>query len=353
MYPEGSLGFDLSGRHIQLLDAFAAKQLGAVEGRLDAQESMSVSDFGTYLGTILRNIFTGTWAEVQGAYAQYTHAMDLPDFEEYSSYRWGRFPDWSQRALGADVDELAIKEYPGPKQKLIEWAAAFSVTRRLILADRSNRISQLPAALAEAGSRTKSKRAVAQLIANPTMFDGNAFISAAHNNIGTTALTADIAGVDIIKAILDSFRAQTDDEGYKIDLGGGQYVLVVPPALRWIANALASAPLVPVDVTSGTSVLRANEVAGTFSVVVEPYLTDANNYYMFLNPNGPQGAIAALNLNGNTSPAMFQRDSGKLGILGTGSDPYTWVFDKLEYFGRDDYDFVPFEFRTVFGGIVA
>lgn len=353
MYPEGSFGAELEGRRIRLLDAFAAKQVDAVEQRLSAEESMSVSDFGTYLGTILRKIFLGTWAEVQGAWGQYTHAVSLPDFEEYSSYRWGRFPDWQRRALNADVEQLAIKEYPGPTQQLIEFAAGFSVTRQLILADRANRIAQLPAALAEAGSRTKSKRAVAQLEGNPVMFDGNALISSAHNNIGSTALTADTAGVEALKAIFDSFAAQTDDEGYKIDLGGGTYVLVVPPALRWTAAALATKDMLPYDASSGTSQMRANEVSGKFSVVVEPYLTDTNNYYMFLNPGGPQGALAALNLNGKTTPSLFQKDSGKIGILGAGDDPYTWVFDKLEYFGRDDYDFQPYEFRTVFGALVA
>lgn len=361
-YADGTFGADLGGRNLRLFDGFAKKQeailsLGGIEaaiesGRFTAEEAMSVSDFGTYMNTILRKTFLGTWDEVQGAWGEYTHDMPLDDFEQYTSYRWGRFPDWPQRPLGSDIEQLGLKEYPGPAVQLIEFAAGFTVTRRLILADRAQRIAQLPAALGEAGARTQSKRAVSQLESNPTMFDGNAWISAAHNNLGSTALTRDQAGVNALRAAFDAIEAQTDDEGYKIALGGGDYVLLVPRALQWIARALAERDELPQG-SATTDLMRPNDLVGRFRVVVDPFLTDVTNWYLFLNPRGPQGALAALNLNGQTRPSLFQKDERKVGILGSGDDPYTWRWDELEYIGRHDFDFQPTEFRTLFGAIVA
>jgi hypothetical protein len=351
-YPAGSLGAELNGRRLRILDAFAEKQRAAVEGRLSAEEAMSVDDFPTYIASFSRTTFLGTWEEVAGTWSQWTKEMRLEDFEEYNSYRWGRFPDWPERPLNSDIEQLAIREFPGPAVKLKEWAAGFSVTRQLILADRLNRITELPAALGEAGSRTQTKRAISRLEANPTMFDGNALFSSAHNNIGTTALTRTIAGVNALIAAFDAIEAQTDDEGYKIVNGAGRYVLVVPRALQWVAWALRDRDQIPQG-TGATDLLRPNDAVGRFEVVVDPYLTDTNNWYLFLNPTGPQGAIAALNLNGNTTPYLGQKDDKKIGILGRGEDPYTWRYDYLEWMGRHDFDYQPVEFRSVYGGIVA
>lgn len=352
-YAPGTLGADLGGRRLRLLDAFVEKQDLAIRNLLSAEEAMSVSDFPTYVGTFNRTTFLGTWEEVQGSWEQYTHAMELPDFLEYSSFRWGRFPDWPQRPLNSDVEQLAIREFPGPAVQLIEWAAGYAVTRQLILADRLDKINQLPAALGEAGSRTQTKRAVSVLEGNPTMFDGKALFHADHNNIGSTALTADRAGVEALKVAFDAIDNQTDDEGYKIATAGGRYVLVVPRQLQWIANTLRNRDTVPYAVGTADAMPRVNEVVGTFDVVVERYLTDANNWYLMLNPTGPQGALAALNLNGNTQPYLGQKDDRKMGVLGRGEDPYTWKYDELEYMGRHDFDFQPTEFRTAFGSIVT
>lgn len=352
LYPEGSFGAELGGRRLRLFDAFIEKQRAAQEEQLSAEEAMSVADFATYIATISRTTFLGTWDEVQGAWGEYTHDMPLEDFEEYATYRWGRFPDWPLRPLNADVEQLAIREYPGPRVRLKEFAAGFTVTRQLILADRLNKITDLPRALGEAGGRTQSKRAASQLEANPTMFDGNAWFSAAHLNTGTTALTRTQAGVDALRAAFDAIEAQTDDEGYKIVQGGGEYVLVVPRALQWIARALQGLDEIPQG-TGATDLQRPNDLVGRFRVVVEPYLTDVTNWYLFLNPTGPQGALAALNLNGVTRPQLFQKSDTKVGILGSGDDPYTWRFDYLEYMGRHDFEYLPTEFRTVYGSIVA
>src|SRR5690349_13328432 len=111
-YAEGTFGADLGGRTLRLFDAFSKKQdaviaAGGISAFIDngdfslmsAEEAYGVSDFPTYMGTILRKTFLGTWDEVQGQWPQWTHEMSLDDFEQYTSYRWGRFPDWPQRPL--------------------------------------------------------------------------------------------------------------------------------------------------------------------------------------------------------------------------------------------------------------
>lgn len=364
MYPIGSLGYEAQGRHLRTLDAYIEARAGVrarlanqsmlnVEQReLLAQEAMSVSDFPTYIGSFQRRSFLGRYTEVSGAWAQYTHTMSVEDFETYTTSRFGRFPDIPQKPLNGPYEHMAIQELPGPSIKLIEWGAAWSLTRQLVLSDRLGKIRDLPTLAADAMARTVSKRAVSVLLSNPLTYDGIALIHASHNNIGSTALTADIAGVTALIAAFDAIDTQTDAEGYKIVGPGSNYTLIIPRQLRWIAEQLRDQPTLPLDVTSGTSLQRSNQVQGRFTIVEEPYLTDANNWYVTVDPQGDNGFIAAITLNGNTTPFIGLKDPGVRGILG-GDDPYSFDFDEIDYKVRHDFDFVPLEWRNVYGSIVA
>lgn len=336
------------GRHVRIFDAYIEAREQAERGELDAEEAMSTSDFGTYLGKFLRHTFLDRYTEIQGAWPQYTKDYSLEDFEEYTSSRFGRFTDIPEKPLNGPYEELAIREYDAEKLKLKEFGAGFSVTRQLIISDRLNKLADLPTQFAEAMARTVSKRAaVTAFQSNPTMYDGNALFSANHSNIGSTALTADTTGMGVLIAAEQALDAQTDDEGYKIQTPGRR-ILIIPVELRWIVNALVNNELLP----NGASVLEANLVKGRYDVIEEPFFTDANNWYMASDLKGPLGFLAAVTLNGNTTPFLGLKDPGVRGILG-GNDPYSFEFDEISYKIRHDFEFKPVEWRGVYGAIVA
>lgn len=343
-----SMGLPI-GKHVRLYDAYLEAKEAAENGELDAQEAMSTSDFPTYLAKLVRHTFLDRFQEIQGVWPSYTRPVSLEDFEEYTSSRFGRFTDIPQKALNGAYDEFAIKEFGNEVMRLREWGAGFSVTRQMIISDRLNKIAELPSLLAEALQRTISKRAaVTVLQGNPTMYDGNALISAGHSNIVATALAATTTGRDNLETLDLLFDALTDDEGYTI-VSPGARTLVIPTELRFVARAINENELLP----NGASALEANTVRGIFgNIVIEPFLTDANNYYVLSDPTGRLSPIAAITLNGNNTPFIGLKDPGVRAVLG-GNDPYSFDFDEIKYKLRHDFEFKAIEWRGIVGAIVT
>jgi hypothetical protein len=318
-------------------------------GILDAEEAMSVSDFPTYITKLVRHAFLARFNEIQGVWSQYTRDFSVEDFEEYTSSRFGRLPDVPERAANAPYDQVALREFDAEKIRLKEWGYGFAVTRRLILADRLNKIQELPGLAAEALARTMSKKAAIDAFqSNPTMYDGYALFSTEHKNLNSVGLSADIAGALVVKNVDLKFDDQVDDEGYPIVTPGGR-TLIIPSELRYVAKALNENELLP----NGASALEVNQVRGLFSnIILEPYFTDATNWYLAADPTGAFAFLAAINLNGNTTPFIGLKDPGVRGVLG-GDDPYSFEFDEIEWKLRHDFNFKPVEWRGVQGAIVT
>jgi hypothetical protein len=337
------------GKHVRIFDAYIEAREAAENGELDAEEAMSISDFPTYLGALVRHTFLSRFNEIQGAWTQYTRPMPLEDFEEYTASRWGRFGDIPEHALNSEYPELVIGEFPAQPIRVREWGAAFSVTRQLIISDRLNKIAEFPGLLAEALARTMSKRAaITKLQGNPTMYDGNALISTNHGNMVTTALVADTTGMANLQTLDLKFDDMTDDESYLIVTPGAR-TLLIPSELRYVAKALNENAQLP----NGSSQLESNLVQGLFSnIIIDPFLTDANNYYVLSDPTGQLSPIAAINLNGNTTPFIGLKDPGVRAVLG-GNDPYSFEFDEVKYKIRHDFEFAAVEWRGIVGAIVT
>jgi len=337
------------GRTIRVYEAYIEAKKQADAGLLDAEEAMSTSDFPTYMSALIRHRFLTRFSELQGVWTQYTKDFSLEDFEEWTSSRFGRFADISQKALNAPYEQLAIKEFPAEKLRLKEWGNGFSLTRQLILADRLGEIARLPNLLAEALARTMSKRcAVTMFEGNPTMYDGEALFSAAHGNIKTTALTANITGVQTVQAADLLFDDMTDDEGYKIVTPGNR-TMIIPTEYRWIAKALQQNQLIP---NAGGTALDANLIAGTFDILMEPFFSDDDSWYLAADLKGDMAFMAHITLNGNTTPFVGLKDPAVRAVMG-GNDPYSFEFDEVEYKLRHDFEFKPIEWRGIIGSVVS
>jgi hypothetical protein len=351
-YQPGSFGYDAGGRHLRVLDLYVRARQAAANGLLSAEEAMSTSDFPTYMTKFFRHNFQARINEVQGSWEQYTADFSVDDFETYTSSRWGRFPDIPEKSLNGPYEELAIKELPGPSISLREFGASFALTRQLILSDRLREIAKLPNLFAEAMARTQSKEAaINQFQSNPTMWDGNALFSAQHANTGTTALTADVPGMNALIAAEQAIDAQVDGEGYPINMAGNTHTLIIPKALRWVAAALNTRDTIPNSVGTPT-VLLANQVAGRYNIIEEPFFTDATNWYMSIDLKGELAFLAYVTLNGQRTPFLGLKDPGVRAVLG-GEDPYSFDFDEVAYKIRHDFNYIPIEWRGIYGSIVA
>lgn len=361
-YLPGQYGYESGGRPLRIFESWIMAQEMVANGQQvfpslpgeeydRAQEAMSVSDFTTYMGVLYRHSFNDRYQEIVGRWTEYSRPMSVPDFETYTSSKFGRFPNIPEKPPGAPYEEITIRELPGPQVSLREWGAGFSLTRRLILSDRMDKIAGLPTLFAESFARTKSTEAINTVFeSNPIMWDGFALISNDHGNMGSTALTADQAGAAALIAADLALMDQVDEEGYPININtNGTRTLLIPPELKYVAEALTSHELLP-NVSNN---LQVNQARGIITnTIIDPYLKDANDWFVLTDPTGPLAPMVALNLNGQLTPFIGQRDPGVRALSG-GTDPYTFDFDELNFKGRDDYAFIATEWRGIYGSIVS
>lgn len=357
VYAPGTLGHLAGGRPLMVVEAYKALRELSTDGKtvMLGSEAMSVSDFPNYLQSIQRHSFQERLVEIQGKYDQYTAPVDVPDFEEYTASRFGRFPDVPQKPLNGEYRKSAIRELPGPSYKIIEWGDGYDITRQLILADQLDKLTDLPELKAEAVARTKSKRAVAVLESgfSADMWDGDPPFSSAHGNRGTTALTATMAGAAALQAAFLAIDTQTDQEGYLVNNEQSPKILIVPRTLQEVAENLRDYENLPIDGTA-TALQRPNPVRGKFTVVVEWYLTDDTNWYVVVGATNRRTAtIVRLRLRGQDRPYIGRKNPGVIGLLGNPDDPYSFEWDEQEYKCRDDFDFVFMDYRSAYGSEVA
>ena len=161
---------------------------------------------------------------------------------------------------------------------------------------------------------------------NPTIYDEVNLFDADHNNIGTGALAE-----STLAAGITAMREQTSEKGNPLNVEPGY--LLVPPELEFTAKKLVNSTLVPGGNNNDINVLQ-----GMVEVLVEPLLSDANNWYLAAKPS----SIATI----------------EVGFLGGRETPEILVkedFDRdvIWYKGRMVFGGAIMDYRGFYGGIVA
>jgi len=149
---------------------------------------------------------------------------------------------------------------------------------------------------------------------NSAIYDGDELFHANHSNLGSSALDE-----SSLAAAVTAMREQMSEKGNPLNIEPG--FLVVPPELEFTAKKLVHSALVPGGSNNDINVLQ-----GMVEVLVEPLLTDANNWYLVAKPS----SIATV----------------EMGFLGGSETPEILVKEDF------DRDVIWYKGRIVFGGAV-
>ena len=98
-----------------------------------------------------------------------------------------------------------------------------------------------------------------------------------------------------------------------------------------------------------------NPLAGILpanGVVRDPFFSDANDWYMFADPNDVP-AFAVGFLDGREEPFVGLKDPMVRAALGAGTDPYTYELDSIDFKVRFDFGVAPVDPRGAFRAVVA
>ena len=87
------------------------------------------------------------------------------------------------------------------------------------------------------------------------------------------------------------------------------------------------------------------------AIVREPFLSDANNWYLVADPTKVPGFAVGF-LNGNEQPFVGLKDPSVRNALGAGMDPYTFELDSVDFKCRHDFGVACVDPRAAFVSIV-
>jgi hypothetical protein len=325
------------GGQVKLFEGFL--QWTETEEAETLRESGSSSDFATYLADKATKRLMWGYNEQTANWREYTRVYQVADFKPISFVRLSEMQDLLEFHEGGEYRDSEIAEIVGPSLTVKTYGRLFSLTRKAIINDDLNQLRDRPAAMGRAAARTLNRAVVGNLVANPNAYDAKALFHNDHNN-----LISDVLSETGLQNAIIKLRTQTDPNGLRVALR--PHRLVIPAELEFTARRLLNSTEIHQPGAGSTAAYgqgSLNPVQGIVQYIIEDYLTDATDWYLFANPTeAPTVAVGFLN--GREVPDTFLKDPGMRSVLG-GSDPYAMEFDEIVWKIRHDFGVGVFDWR--------
>lgn len=343
-------GYGDIGRPVRFFEGY--REWNAGSSAIEVRESGSTSDFATYLSTLIYKVFWDRYQRADSNWRQWTGVMSVSDYKEITSVSLSGFPRLLKVREGGEFKDAEISELVGPKIKVEKFGRLFSLTREAIINDDLTRFRDVPSSMAEAAVTSIAIDIVqSTLEANPVAYDGTAFFHANHGNLITDALSETGLANAITK-----MRSQTDPDGYRVNIKPAR--LLIPVGLEFTAARILNSTQVFIQGSGTTAAYgqgMANVVQNIVSYSVEPYLTDANDWYLFADPNTTRPAMQVAFLNNMDRPQIGLKNPEITLIMGGlgNTDPYTMSFEEIWWKVRWEWAVRMWEWRSAVKSVVA
>jgi len=203
-------------------------------------------------------------------------AMTIPSTKDTETYAWLGELAGMREWLG-DRQIKALSEY-AYSLKNRAWEDSIGVDTFTLEDDQYGQIAIRARSLGEQARMHRDQIVVETLVAGTTgdCYDGQDFFDASHSsadsgtqsNLGSSALSA--ASLDATRIAMAKFA---NDRGVR--MGIIPDTIVIPVDLERVAKELILSPYNP---ESANQVVNTNQ--GTYRIIVSPWLTDTNNWFM-------------------------------------------------------------------------
>ena len=187
------------------------------------------------------------------------------------------------------LDERQIKAFVESSFSIRNktWESTIGVDRSAIEDDRYGQIKVRIRSLAYEAANHKEQMIMNLLALGATSncYDGQYFFDTDHVTVGADYQVAqsnkgtDALSAASLQAAITAMSKVKDDRGRP--MGVLADTIVIPPDLEWTARELLESVYFP-DKLSGTDNQKnaANTLKGRLDLIISPYLTDANNWYL-------------------------------------------------------------------------
>ena len=266
----------------------------------------------------------------------------VKDFRTQEAVLVGGFGDLATvDPEAADYQEIAGVTDEESTYSIGQKGNLLTITRKTIVNDDISIIQRLIDGLGRAARRTHAKYVWALITGNANCSDGTAIFTGGHGNLGATALSHATALI-AYKAL----AAMTEkDSGERIGLLSDASI---KPNLFGPIDIMETVAQIAEDeyyfsANDLTTKVR-NPLKGKINGIVNPLMTDTNNWYMLLPPEVID-LIEMGYLNGREEPELFVADGVQA--------EQVFVADKVRYKIRHEYAGANIDYRGGYGAIVA
>ena len=326
---------------------------------MDLAEAKTKADFASFLyGPVQQSVYNG-YTKVSPQYRKYGKIENVNDFRARRIRGLNGISGIGYVGDSGEYAEMDRTERPNAELVIDTYGGVYGITRQAIINDDSGSLlKDNPSEMGYAAAVFVTETIIAYIESNPTAPDGTATFDASRNNAVTTALSE-----DSLATAISTMENQLDDDGRQIVVRP-RTLAVKNVRLELIANRIIRSQDTGAQQTYtgaagvGSSVFDKgtdNMLAGILpadAVVRDPYWSDANDWYLFADPSDVQGFCIGF-LNGKETPSVFLKDTEARTAMGSGSDPYTWELDSVDFKVRLDFGVTIADPRAVYRSVVA
>lgn len=265
------------GRIKPLVASVAGLDYSATDSEFMA--AMTTSDFPMLLRNATKRVLDAGFGRAATTYEHLINRVAHPDFREYNSVTRQKIPQevWQPIVEGGEAKRFILTE-TGDSAKIESKAAAFNITRQMLVNDDLGAFTNMVSEFAESANLHINHCVYAFLEARGAyagykMKDGKPLFDNAHKNLlsGANSKLAE-AG---LKAARLAMMRQKDEFGNSIRVL--PKILIVPPELLDVAQQLLVSPAtLELNKNSGVK----NIYEGAYAVVSDPEMENADAWYL-------------------------------------------------------------------------
>jgi hypothetical protein len=265
-----------------------------------SRSGQTTSDFPVLLENTMHKTLLAAYQTEPDAWRQIAKTSSVSDFRAWKRLHTGSLANLTPVNEAGELLNMPISDATAESVQISRYGNIVSITPETIVNDDFDWIANQSAALGRAAARTIETAVFAKLLSNPTMSDGNALFSAAHNNIETSGGPVTVAAVDAGRVKMAS-QMEKDANDY---LNIRPSIILCGLAQGGNARTVAFSQF---DPDQAARLMVQNKVAGVLNTVVDsPRIT--TGWYLLADPLRAS-VIEVAFLDGNQNPRLQQEES--------------------------------------------
>lgn len=260
---------------------------GERPGRFSPSElltrAIATTDYPLILGSTVNRFLRKFYDAQNFDWKKLANEVPAPDFRQRTGVGASGKVTFEEIAEGGLYKNTLLLTEEAATVKLKTFGRKITISRQSIINDDLGVFNYLPKVIAMGAANFQADKVWALITSNAKTPDGTALFHTSHANLAAGSLKA-VPSVTTLSAARAAMWRQTTPAGEAMSIA--PKFLVVPAELQTTAEQLMTS-IIP-NITSSVNVF-----ATKYDIVVDPRLTNVNEWYLVADPEFVQGLVYA------------------------------------------------------------